>query len=155
MDQFYTNENTTDTSTDLLIGCESLNFLPEPLRVLSADRGFDYNYGGVGKKESKVKRALYTIPLFIVMVDSIKNTPFFPLLTGEAARLWNQNYFNPYLYSIPIGGVQLRYFVSVLSDYDNRKLQAMVYASTLLPLLAIWWVESIRRANSFTFSEFA
>lgn len=140
----------------MIIGCESLDFLPQTSRELSADRGFDYNYGGLGKKESILKRASYAIPLLVILVAAVQTTPMLPLLTGDAAIAWNNNFFNPFLKSIPISRKQLAYFVPILSDYNiNAKVQAMVYASTLLPLLGVWWIESIRRANTFTFADFA
>lgn len=152
--QLCANQFLLDTTTDLLIGSESLDFLPQPSRVLSTHRGFDYNYGGVGKKESTLKRASHAMCLIIVLLVSLQTTPFLPLLTGDAATAWNYNFHNPFLKYFPIFSQQRAYFVPVLADSD-QKLQGMVYASTLLPLLTILWVESIRRANTFKFAEFA
>jgi len=149
------NNHLADTTCDMVIGSESLHFLPEPSRVLSADRGFDYNYGGVGKKESKLKRAAYAIPLFVILIAAIQTTPFYPLLTKDAKITWH-NISNPFLKYLPTDGKQLALLTPILSDYDsNAKLEAIIYASTLLPLLAVWWIESIRRANTFTFAEYA
>ncbi|PQE10413.1 hypothetical protein CJF32_00000960 [Rutstroemia sp. NJR-2017a WRK4] len=108
-----------DRGAKVQVGATKLDCLPMPKRALEGTMAWSLN-SGIGKEESKKKRAQIALPL---------------LLMGLASY-WNR---------APISN----YFVPATSLVEMKSKTSTSMAN-ILPLAGIWTIESYRRGNALT-----
>lgn len=155
----------SDITCDTMVGAELIESLPPPARSLKARMPWNQELG-VGKHESKLIRALYALPLLLVLYGAsqtmgVTAESAIPLLgkavglgelslgDGQVVPLWKSffgvqgidNFFAAYVafFTPSIGG----------QDIAGR-MQAIAFLGDLIPIQAIWMVEGIRRGNFVT-----
>jgi len=155
----YTGDFLANMQADMVIGAANLSFLPLPRR--SATASMPYNpTQGEGQKESKLKRLALALPFLVLFflakplmdpaplipwatsILQTKTLPWTdtPLTTSFYGLMWLDNLLAPIVV----------FFSPVLSDIDAVSKQAFLFLVDYGVILAIWLIESARRANTFT-----
>lgn len=152
----------SDLTCDALVGAEILESLPVPQRSLDATWGFDPE-SGIGKKESKLIRALYALPLLFIaygchqsmgatigsLVGAVTEPGTIDLGAGIIAPLVSKffgiasldNFISKYV----------AFFTPAIGGFDPvGRMQAIAFLGDLIPIQTIWMIESIRRGNFVT-----
>lgn len=153
--------------TDLLINSERLEFLPEPWQSLTADRGFDPNNEGARSKYSIGKREIYTIPFLLMfyasfqinsaVINQNKSQPW-----DESSQVWHDDAIILSGFFGHLPGIATRNYFTIFGLFFPiisggsriESLLSMTYFFDVLPMLAIWWIESFRRGNGFTIASY-
>jgi hypothetical protein len=154
-----------DLTCDAMVGAELIESLPPPPRSLEARMPYNQELG-VGKHESKLVRALYALPLLVIMYGAAQTmgptaAKVIPGLgkavqlgelalgDGQVAPLWTRyfgvkgvdNFFAAYV----------GFFTPAIGGYDVAgRMQGLAFLADLIPIQAIWMVEGNRRGNFFT-----
>ena len=149
-------------------GCSKLDFLPEPDR--KANLGFDPRFG-LTKRSNIWKRVLFSIPILLVSYAGTQT--FGAALAQMLPKMAETSKTGIFIVneklSVPMVGqiyglskldnlvrLLIGFFVSSLSGFDPLgQLQTLAFLADVFPVLTIWLIESARRANSFTFAEYA
>lgn len=155
-----------DGFSSIIIGAESLDFLPLPERGLGGTMPWDRE-AGIGKTESKWVRALYAVPILGFMY--ICRRTMHASLAGcvpalQAAVKSGQLALGNGLV-VPIRqtfygikgvdeflGPLVTAFTPSISDHIDAsgRMQMIAFLADLAPIQAIWSIESIRRGNFLT-----
>jgi hypothetical protein len=153
-----------DITCDGLIGAEMFETLPPPARSMNATMPWDSNMG-IGNHESKLLRALYALPI-IVFNYVATQTMSVTIKTGLAVLndasqtglvLGEGNvipvvtrYFG--IESVDtVVAILVAFFTPSIGGLDPAgRMQAIAFLGDLVPILAIWGVEGIRRGNFLT-----
>lgn len=155
----------SDITCDTMVGAELLESLPAPSRSLTATMPWDPE-SGVGKKEKKWLRALYALPVLMVVYGAQKTigaavqqivpqllggmkTGSLELAAGEIVSL-HRRYFG--VAGLDKGlSVLVGFFTPTLGNFDPLgRLQALAFGADLIPFQVIMLVEGIRRGNFTT-----
>lgn len=154
-----------DISCDSLVGAVMLHSEAMPARAKAATMPWSEERG-VGKKENKWKRALYALPLLgatygcsqTMGATTTQLRNFFGMTQkiGEIA-MGNGKLASVVTKFYGIGWLDhmLSLFVAAftpsIGGFDAaHRLQTIGFLADLVPLQAIWTIESIRRGNSLT-----
>ncbi|KAG4432820.1 hypothetical protein IFR05_011685 [Cadophora sp. M221] len=151
-----------DLTCDAMVGAEMLNSLPAPAQSLEATMPWDPN-SGVGKHESKWKRAVWGLPILLAlyaasqtMGATIENLTFgessgpnLELGHGVVAplvvRYFGNAGFDAFL------SKYVAFFTPVIGDWSLiTRLQACGFLADLVSFQTIWYIEGLRRGNLFT-----
>lgn len=154
-----------DVTTDMIVGADKVDALPIPPRALTATMPWDPTKG-VGKQEKKWQRALWALPLLLVLYGSKKTlldslSQLQPALDAaiEAGKLTLENGETFSLASRFVGIASIdrflkpfvAFFAPVLGNMDPAgRMQTIALLADLVPLQGIWMVEGIRRGNFLT-----
>ncbi|KAF4334071.1 FAD NAD(P)-binding domain protein [Fusarium beomiforme] len=151
-----------DMGSNIYIGAPMLEYLPPPKASLGGTMPFNPTQGE-DKKESKVKRALVTLPLLGLfyltrrVLDVSESVPWAlqMLETGKVSAdthsvpirqaFYNINWLDSFWAPINM------YFVPIISGFDaaSRK-QLLSFLTDYGVIIAIWAIESNRRNNALT-----
>lgn len=154
-----------DITCDSIVGAELLETLPAPLRSMTATMPWNPE-SGVGKHEKKWIRALYALPLLMILYGCGKTMgPSFgrtlPSLVN-AATAGTLDLGNREVVSICtrfFGIKSIDNFVSVyvasftpaIGGFDSSsRMQMIALLGDLVPVQAIWMIEGVRRGNFTT-----
>lgn len=156
-----------DITCDSMIGAEMLDSLPPPARSLEATMHWDPE-SGIGKHESKLLRALYALPLLAILYGCAKTMgpalgPALPLLkgatiAGEVALGDGQvvplftRYFGLKGLDDFIAIYVAAFTPSIGGQDPASRMQMISLLGDLIPIQAIWMIESVRRGNFLTAS---
>ncbi|KAF4635287.1 hypothetical protein G7Y89_g2803 [Cudoniella acicularis] len=152
----------SDITCDSMVGAEILETLPKPPRSLEGTMP-QHPEPGVGKKENKWIRALYALPLLLVVYGAQKTIGgvlerIIPTLiaaakTGEIV-LGNGDIVPLDRKFFGVGAIDkflsilVSFFTPALGGFDPLgKLQGLAFGADLIPLQVIMLVEGIRRGN--------
>lgn len=158
----YLGDLIADRSAKSTVGAELLDFLPEPTRSLEAPMPYNPNTG-LGKEESKLLRALYALPLLLVLyachqtmgatIDALVvplTAPGTVSLSPGVVIPLDRTFFG-------LEGLDnfiskyVAFFTPVIGNFDSiGKLQALAFLGDLIPIQVIWMIEGIRRGNAGT-----
>lgn len=157
--------NTTGASVSALIGAPRIEYLPNPPRAITGTLGFKMSDKS-HTTEPRWLRALRALPLLAVLVVSLRTFGVVVdnMLSLLRSHAQSHNFIAGIDHVIPmntsylgIPGIDrvLRILVgAMIPVFDNvdplGQLQAIALFADALPVLVIWWIESIRRGNSFT-----
>jgi hypothetical protein len=155
----------SDVTCDAMVGAELLEILPTPARSLTATMPWDPEVG-VGKTEKKWVRALYALPLLVVVYGCSKTMgptagQLIPLVgpsikrgalhlvPGQATPILSEffglKWIDRWL------GVYVSVFTPSISGLDPvGRVQGIAFLADLIPIQAIWMIEGIRRGNFTT-----
>ncbi|OBT70177.1 hypothetical protein VE03_00332 [Pseudogymnoascus sp. 23342-1-I1] len=156
-----------DVTCDSMVGAEMLDSLPPPARSLQATMPWDPETG-IGKHESKLLRALYALPLLAILYCCANTMgaalgPVLPLLeVGSRAGevVLGDGQVVP-LVTRYIGLKSVDDFISVFvaaftpsigGQDPASRMQMISLLADLIPIHAIWTIESVRRGNFLTAS---
>jgi hypothetical protein len=154
-----------DFSCDSMIGADLIKSLPAPPRSLEATMPWNPEMGA-GKHESKLVRAAYALPLLGVLYGATQTmlpmgeqiiphlakaikTGELVLADGQVASLVT-NYFGVKAIDKFLS-VYVGFFTPSIGGQDVAgQMQAIAFLGDLIPIQAIWMVESLRRGNFCT-----
>jgi hypothetical protein len=155
----------SDITCDSMVGAELLETLPAPERSLTATMPWDPN-SGVGKHEQKWIRALHALPLLFVLygcsqtmgpsmrksvptlINAVK-TGVFELGSGEVVSLCTKFFGIKSLDNLI--AVYVAAFTPCIGGSDTAsRMQMIAFLGDLVPMQAIWMIESVRRGNFTT-----
>lgn len=155
----------TDITTDTLVGAEKLDALPIPPKSLVATMPWDPEKG-LGKHEKKWKRAMWALPLLLMLYVSKKTmgasiVQLRPALRAalEAGKLTLENGETVSLATKFFGIAPLDKFLAkfvsiftpALGNLDIvGRMQMIAFLADFIPLQGIWMIEGIRRGNFIT-----
>ncbi|KFY39521.1 hypothetical protein V494_03954 [Pseudogymnoascus sp. VKM F-4513 (FW-928)] len=155
----------SDLTCELMIGAEMLENLPPPARSLKATMPWNSEMG-IGKHENRLIRALYALPILLVLywfastigvttdvvvpaLARASQLGQFPLSDGQVVSL-RQRYFG-------LKGVDeflslyVASYTPALSGLDiASQMQTITLLGNMIPAFAIWMIESSRRGNFFS-----
>ncbi|KAL3424914.1 FAD binding domain-containing protein [Phlyctema vagabunda] len=161
----YMGDLLLEKSADSITGAPKIDFLPEPKKALAGNAPFQPDTG-IGHKESKLRRCLYAMPLLLVtwyvmhlFADLSHRTGGFaaqayvsgavPSIDGNSTTLRSTYYGN-----LGIDAVLKRYvlvFTPSIANIDQtQRYQMMAFMADLIPMQAIWAIESARLGNFMT-----
>jgi hypothetical protein len=138
----------SDFTCDGMVGAELLESLPAPSQSLHATMPWNPEVG-VGKHENKLARAAYALPLLFVaygcwktmgaemgkaMLGQAAETRFFGIRAIDSVLSQAVAAFTPFLDG---------------KDVASR-MQMFSFLADIVPIQAIWLIESIRRGNFTT-----
>jgi hypothetical protein len=155
----------TDVTCDSMVGAEIFNALPVPARSLTAAMPWNPE-SGVGKHESPSKRAMYALPLLVILYGSYRTMgavigQLLPSIVANkelgkvvlvddtvvslCTRFFGIKYIDSFLAT----------FVSLwtpsIGSFDvTGRMQAISFLGDLIPIQVIWMIEGIRRGNFVT-----
>lgn len=157
----------SDITCDSMVGAEMLDSLPPPARSLEATMPWDPETG-IGKHESKFLRALYALPLIVILYGCANTMgsalgPALPLLmnasrTGEVALGDGQvvplvtRYFGLKGLDDFIATFVAAFTPSIGGQDPVSRMQMISLLGDLIPIQAIWMIEGVRRGNFLTAS---
>lgn len=158
----YLGDIIVDLTTDTSIGAELLDALPPPPQSLTATMPWNPE-AGVGKHESKLIRALWALPILLVLygVSQTMGPCFSSIDFGASGDgkldLGNgvmvglvQEYFGEPGVDKILSGI-IAVFTPLLSGLDPiARLQWYGFGADLVSIQTIWFIEGIRRGNIFT-----
>jgi hypothetical protein len=154
-----------DLTCDVMVGAEILESLPPPPRSLTATMPWNPD-SGVGKHENKLVRALYALPLLFILYGA-----------GQTMGRTAQSFLPPLIKGSQIGELALgagevvplckrffgikglddfiliyvAFFTPSIGGFDTSgRMQAIAFLGDLIPMQAIWMIESVRRGNFTT-----
>ena len=157
----------TDVACDTITGAETLHSEPMPARANAATMPWDPK-SGMGHKEKRWKRALAALPLLGTIYACSQTMGatmehISPLLSivpklgevvmgnGKLASVVTKYYGVGWLDKML--SVCVAAFTPSIGGFDAaHRLQMIGFLADLLPLQAIWTIESIRRGNFLTAS---
>lgn len=155
----------SDITCDTMVGAELLDSLPPPARSLEATMPWNPETG-VGKHESKLLRALYALPILLVLYGAsqtmgvtvqraipvlvkARETGEVALGNGDVASLWSKFFGIKGLDDII--AIYVAFFTPAIGGFDVvGRMQALAFLGDLVPIQAIWMIEGIRRGNFTT-----
>lgn len=153
----------TDVTTDGIVGAESLDVLPAPARALTATMAWNSELGA-GKHEKKWVRALYALPLLLVLYGCqrtmgasmaqvisqlIKKVGELPVSNGKAIPVWGKYFGLKTLDKIM--SIYVAFFTPAIGNLDPAgRQQGIAFLADLIPFQAIWMIEGMRRGNFIT-----
>ncbi|KAL5328898.1 hypothetical protein ACEPPN_002407 [Leptodophora sp. 'Broadleaf-Isolate-01'] len=151
-----------DLTCDAIVGAEMLNSLPAPVQSLEATMPWDPN-SGVGKHESKWKRAIWGLPILLAlyaasqtMGATIENLTFGEssgantdlgrgIVAPLVVKYFGNADFDAFL------SKYVAFFTPVIGDWSPiTRLQAYGFFADLVSFQTIWYIEGLRRGNLFT-----
>lgn len=155
----------SDLTCEIMIGAEMLEGLPPPERSLEGTMPWNSEMG-LGKHENRFIRALYALPILLVLywfvsvmhvmtdvvapsLASSSQMGQIPLREGQAVPLW-QRYFG--LKSVDeFLSVYVAFYTPALGGFDiASQMQTVTLLGDMIPINAIWMIESSRRGNYFS-----
>ncbi|KAI9746304.1 MAG: hypothetical protein M1818_000015 [Claussenomyces sp. TS43310] len=154
-----------DLTSAAVVGAELLEILPVPAKAGSGTQSWDPE-AGIGKEENKLVRALYALPILLMMYVCQRTMhaavgPILPTL-GAAAESGQLALGNGAVVPIRkdffgVASVDslLAVFVGIFTpsigglDAASR-MQMIAFLADLVPIQAVWTIESIRRGNFLT-----
>ncbi|KAK0618981.1 hypothetical protein B0T14DRAFT_518347 [Immersiella caudata] len=156
----YLGDTLADLQAEMVVGATAINYLPIPRRSV-AKVNMPYNpTQGDGMKESKLKRFALALPFLFLCFSAAKlmaPDPMIPWATSilETNKLpWTDAPLPTTFYRLEWLDNALApivvFFSPVLLDISNISYQALLFLSDYGLILAIWLIESARRANTFT-----
>ncbi|KAK4445725.1 hypothetical protein QBC34DRAFT_441370 [Podospora aff. communis PSN243] len=156
----YLGDTLADLQSEMVVGATTIQFLPIPQRSVK-NVNMPYNPAqGDGMKESKLKRLALALPFVFLCISAAKlmaPDPLIPWATSilETKKLpWNDTPLPTTFYHLKWLDDALApliiFFSPVLLDINNISHQALLLLSDYSLILAIWLIESARRANTFT-----
>lgn len=148
------------------IGAERLGYLPVPTRSTSGTCPFNPEQG-LGRSESKVKRAVIAFPLVAL---GILCMTLFQITFSRGTALWvdrtvqDGQYPSPYGSFVPLrrgffsdtipgkiwDRASIMFLPSVVGNDPAHRLQMISFLIDLAPFIAVWLAESSRRANEIS-----
>ncbi|KAK3349693.1 FAD binding domain protein [Lasiosphaeria hispida] len=156
----YLGDHLADTGSDMIIGAAAITYLPLPWR--SAVGTMPYNPAqGTGLKERKLIRAALTLPFLILFFLAKKLMDPAPLIPVAAEVLrsggklpWGDisvstNFFNLEWLDDLLAPLVI-FFSPAVYGFDSVSPHAFLFLADFGVVLAIWLIESARRANAFT-----
>ncbi|SPQ25384.1 76920dad-2e05-476e-8657-376aa0d4bde4 [Thermothielavioides terrestris] len=156
------SEFIADLTGDALVGATKLDFLPLPMVSLTGTRPFNPTQGE-GLQESKLKRALFALPLlslcFVAMfvmnatpaldwAYPLRDSGKFDLGSGSVPIL--RSFYGIRGFDDFVALINTFFFPAVYGTDPVSRRQAISFLADLAVLLTIWLLESTRRANLFT-----
>jgi len=155
----------SDVTCDALVGAELLEYLPAPPRSLQATMPWNPN-SGVGKHEKKWVRAIHALPLLLILYGASKTlapsigTALPSIISAvKSGKLDLGNGQIVGLCTKFFGIKSIDKFISVfvacftpaIGGFDPvDTAQAIAFLGDLIPVQAIWMIESVRRGNFTT-----
>lgn len=153
----------SDITCDGLIGAELFETLPPPARSLNATMPWDPKLG-IGKHESKLLRALYALPIFAfnylatqtmgptkASLAVLNNASQTGLILGEGNVIPVVTRYFGIKGVDSILAILVAFFTPAIGGLDPAgRMQLIAFLGDLVPILAIWGVEGIRRGNFLT-----
>ncbi len=156
----YLGDSRANMQAETFVGAESISFLPIPRRSAIGTMPFNPTQGDC-REESKLKRAALALPfllLFYLAKTHMDPAPLIPWATEIlrdktvpwsdtplATRFYHLQWLDELLAPLVV------FFSPVLSGIDTKlSTQAFLFLSDYGIILAIWLIESVRRANAFT-----
>jgi hypothetical protein len=151
-----------DLLCDAMVGAELIESLPPPPRSLEGTMPYNPELG-VGKHESKLIRALYALPLLLVLYGASRTMgvtvdTVVPVLAkgcqagelalgdGQVVPVLSRYFGNKGIddfFAIYVG-----FFTPSIGGLDIAgRMQALAFLGDLIPIQAIWMIEGIRRGN--------
>ncbi|KAH7342650.1 hypothetical protein BKA65DRAFT_595732 [Rhexocercosporidium sp. MPI-PUGE-AT-0058] len=151
-----------DMTCDAMVGAEMLDSLPAPARSLEATMPWNPN-SGVGKHESKWKRAVWALPILLAlyaasqtMGATLENLTFgespgtnvdlgYGVVAPLVVKYFGNAGFDTFL------SKYVAVFTPVIGDWSPiTRLQAHGFLADLVSFQTIWYIEGLRRGNLFT-----
>lgn len=155
----------SDLTCELMIGAEMLECLPPPTRSLEVTMPWNSEMG-LGKHENRFVRAIYALPILLVLywfgsmvhvaADAVapllaraSQTGEIPLSNGPVIPLL-QRYFG--LKSVDeFLSVYVALYTPALGGFDIvSQMRTIALLGDMIPIHAIWMIESSRRGNYFS-----
>ena len=148
------------------IGAERVEYLPVSTRSISGTCPFNPEQG-LGRSESKAKRAAFAFPL---IASSILYITLSQITFSRGTAIWIDRTFQDGQYPshdgtyVPVGKgflwdmipakiwgkASIIFLPSVVGNDPAHRLQMISFLIDLAPFLAIWLAESSRRANEIS-----
>jgi hypothetical protein len=155
----------TDVTCDGIVGAEILNALPVPARSLTATMPWNPE-SGVGKHESRWKRAMYALPLLLILYGSYRTlgaviSQLQPSIMANK-ELGKAVLDDDTVVSLCTKFFGIKYIDSFIAPYVSLwtpslgnfdvagRMQAIAFLGDLVPIQVIWMVEGLRRGNFVT-----
>ncbi|KAK4466004.1 hypothetical protein QBC42DRAFT_103460 [Cladorrhinum samala] len=156
----YLGDYLANMQAERFVGAELISFLPIPRRSVSATMPFNPTQGDC-REESKLRRAALALPfllLFYLAKTLMDPAPFIPWATEilhHKTVPWSDAPVMTRFYHLEwldeLLGPLMVFFSPVLSGIDPKlSAQAFLFLADYGIVLAIWLIESARRANVFT-----
>ncbi|KFZ24305.1 hypothetical protein V502_01200 [Pseudogymnoascus sp. VKM F-4520 (FW-2644)] len=155
----------SDLTCEIMIGAEILEGLPPPARSLEGTMPWNSEMG-LGKHENRFIRALYALPILLVLYwfSSMLHVTANAVATslarasqigqislgdGQVVPLW-QRYFG--LKSVDkFLSVYVALYTPAVGGFDiASQMQTITLLGDMIPIHAIWMIESSRRGNYFS-----
>jgi hypothetical protein len=154
-----------DITCDAMVGAELIESLPPPPRSLTATMPYNPEMG-VGKHESKLVRALYALPLLGILYGAhqtlgVTAAAAIPAL-GKASKIGELALGNGEVASLLTSyfghestdkffAAYVAFFTPAIGGFDvTGRMQSLAFLGDLIPIQAIWMIESYRRGNTLT-----
>lgn len=154
-----------DVTCDSMVGAEMLDSLPPPAKSLEATMPWNPE-SGIGKHKSKFLRALYALPLLVILYGCAKTMgpslgPALPLLgvaskagevalgDGRVVPLFTR-YFGIKSVDEFIAIYVAAFTPSIGGQDPASRFQMISLLGDLVPIQAIWMIEGVRRGNFLT-----
>lgn len=158
----YLGDFLANLQADMVVGATGIGFLPIPRRSVTVTMPLNPTQGD-GLKESKLKRAALALPfllLFFLAKKLMDPAPLIPWATSilQTGTLpWSDTSLPATFYHLKwlddLLGPLVVFFSPVLYGLDSVSQQAFLFLVDYGVILAIWLIESARRANTFTPSQ--
>lgn len=160
----YVGDYLPNMQASFFVGAPAINFLPIPRRSVAAVTMPFNPAQGDGKHESIVKRAVIALPFLLVFYLAKKLMDPAPLISWATSILndktvaWSDvplpTQFYPVEWINNLLAPLIVFFSPVLAGIDdNLSTQAFLLLADYGIVIAIWLIESTRRANAFTPSQ--
>ncbi|KAK3363197.1 FAD binding domain protein [Lasiosphaeria hispida] len=155
----YLGDYLADTVSDMMVGATAIDYLPLPRR--SALGTMPYNpTQGDGKEESKLVRLAIGLPFLVLfffarkMIDPAQFVPIATEILQNRGRLpWGDTSVTGFFHLRWLDDLLaplVIFFSPVMYGFDSVSPQAFLFLIDYGVVLAIWLIESVRRANKFT-----
>jgi hypothetical protein len=155
----------TDVACDSIVGAEILNALPVPARSLTATMPWNPEFGAE-KHESRWKRAMYALPLLLILYGSYRtlgavigqlqpsimaNKELGKAVLDDDTVVFLCTKFFGIKYIDGFIAPYVSLWTPSIGNFDVAgRMQAIAFLGDLIPIQVIWMAEGVRRGNFVT-----